>query len=150
MIEGGTAPNVVPDRCAIEIDRRTVPGEHDRDAVLAPFTAIADELRAADPSVDIGVELHDWTPAAETPADARVADAVRRAAATELDREPADAGFTGITDARFYINEAAIPAVIFGPGSLSVAHMPDEWIGVDELVTGARIYARLFADVLGD
>jgi acetylornithine deacetylase/succinyl-diaminopimelate desuccinylase-like protein len=39
--------------------------------------------------------------------------------------------------------------VIFGPGSLSVAHMPDEWISVDELVTGARIYARLFADVLG-
>jgi acetylornithine deacetylase/succinyl-diaminopimelate desuccinylase family protein len=149
MIEGGTAPNVVPDRCAIEIDRRTVPGENDPDAVLAPFAAIAAGLRADDPSIDVRAELHDWTPAAETAAAAPVAVAVRRAAAAELGREPADAGFTGITDARFYIHEAAIPAVIFGPGSLSVAHTPNEWIDVDELVTGARIYARLFADALG-
>jgi acetylornithine deacetylase/succinyl-diaminopimelate desuccinylase len=60
----------------------------------------------------------------------------------------ADAGFTGITDARFYINEAAIPTVIFGPGSLSVAHAANEWVAVDELVVGARVYARLFADLL--
>jgi succinyl-diaminopimelate desuccinylase len=97
----------------------------------------------------VRAELHDWTPAAETAAAAPVAVAVRRAAAAELGREPADAGFTGITDARFYINEAAIPAVIFGPGSLSVAHTPNEWIDVDEVVTGARIYSRLFADALG-
>jgi acetylornithine deacetylase/succinyl-diaminopimelate desuccinylase len=60
-----------------------------------------------------------------------------------------DCGFTGITDARFYINDARIPAVILGPGSLSVAHAADEWIDLNELVTGARIYARMFASFLG-
>jgi acetylornithine deacetylase/succinyl-diaminopimelate desuccinylase-like protein len=29
-----------------------------------------------------------------------------------------------------------------GPGDLGRAHAPDEWIGVDELVLGARAYAR--------
>jgi succinyl-diaminopimelate desuccinylase len=149
LIEGGSAPNVVPDRCAIEIDRRIVPGETDPGAVLAPFLALAENLRAADPAVDVRPEIHDWTPAAETASDAAVAAAVRRAAAADLGHEPRDAGFTGITDARFYINEASVPAVIFGPGSLAVAHTADEWIDVEELMTGARIYARLFAEVVG-
>ena len=65
-------------------------------------------------------------------------------------RPPATSGFTGITDARFYINDASIPTVIWGPGSLSVAHAADEWVGVD----GARrrrpgSYARVFVAFLG-
>ena len=39
--------------------------------------------------------------------------------------------------------------MILGPGSLKLAHMANESIGVDELVTGARVYARLFVDFLG-
>ena len=87
--------------------------------------------------------------AAEAPADAPIASAIRTATAAETGAVPPDVGFTGITDARFYLNDASIPTVIFGPGDLSVAHTADEWIGVDELVTGARIYARIFASFLG-
>ena len=39
LIAGGSAPNVVPDRCDVDVDRRIVPGETDPDAVLAPFRA---------------------------------------------------------------------------------------------------------------
>jgi acetylornithine deacetylase/succinyl-diaminopimelate desuccinylase len=39
--------------------------------------------------------------------------------------------------------------VIFGPGALSVAHTANEWVAVDELVAGARVYARVFAAMLG-
>jgi succinyl-diaminopimelate desuccinylase len=39
--------------------------------------------------------------------------------------------------------------VIFGPGDLSLAHTADESIAVEELVTGARTYARIFASFLG-
>jgi len=149
LIEGGSAPNVVPDRCTIDVDRRTVPGEADPDAVLAPFRALAEDLRRADPDIDVRVEIREWTPPAETGAGSEIAAAIRRAATQQRRTPPIDAGFTGITDARFYINEASIPTVIFGPGSLTVAHTANEWIDVDELVTGARIYARIFADVLG-
>ena len=62
---------------------------------------------------------------------------------------PADVGFTGITDARFYINDADIPTIIIGPGSLSVAHTANEWVLVDDLVAAARIYARIFIGFLG-
>ncbi len=58
-------------------------------------------------------------------------------------------GFTGITDARFYINQAQIPTVILGPGSLSVAHTADESVAVDELVAAARAYARIAVGFCG-
>ncbi len=64
-------------------------------------------------------------------------------------RRRADVGFTGITDARFYINDVQIPTIILGPGSLSVAHTANEWVLVDDLVAAARIYARIFVGFLG-
>ena len=39
--------------------------------------------------------------------------------------------------------------MILGPGSLTVAHTADESVDVDELVAGARGYARIFAAFLG-
>jgi succinyl-diaminopimelate desuccinylase len=149
LIEGGSAPNMVPDRCEVDIDRRVVPGETDPDAVLRPFHDLAAALRSEHPEIDVRAEIRDWIDAAEGPADSPAADAVRRAVTAERGSVPPDAGFTGITDARYYINDASIPTVIFGPGSLGVAHTADEWIAVQDLVEAARIYARLFADVLG-
>jgi acetylornithine deacetylase/succinyl-diaminopimelate desuccinylase len=149
LVAGGSAPNVVPDRCELEVDRRILPGEEDPEEVLAPFRALIDELRRDDPTVDLDVSIREWTPAAETSGDTAIAAASRNAVKAETGEEPPFVGFTGITDARFYINDAAIPTVILGPGSLSLAHTADESIGVDELVTGARVYARIFAGFLG-
>jgi acetylornithine deacetylase/succinyl-diaminopimelate desuccinylase len=66
-----------------------------------------------------------------------------------LEWAAAAAGFSGITDARYYLNRAKIPTVILGPGSMTVAHTADEWVTVDELATAARAYARLFVGFLG-
>jgi len=149
LIEGGSAPNVVPDRCAVDIDRRILPGETDPEKVLAPFHGLAADLQREHPEVDVRSEIREWTDAAEAPAASAIAEAVRRASAAERGAPAADAGFTGITDARYYINDAGIPTVIIGPGSLGVAHTADEWVAVEDLVTAARLYARLFVDVLG-
>jgi succinyl-diaminopimelate desuccinylase len=149
LISGGTAPNVVPDRCAADIDRRISPGETDPEAVLAPFRRLADDLGREDPQVRIEIALREWTDAAEAQAGSAIAAAVRDAVLAVTGRAPRDVGFTGITDARFYINDASIQTVIQGPGSLSVAHTANESIAVDELVAGARVYARTFAAFLG-
>jgi succinyl-diaminopimelate desuccinylase len=149
LISGGSGPNVVPDRCEIDIDRRIVPGETDPEAVRAPFVALVDRLRSEHPEVDIAVEIREWSDAAEATAGSRIAETARGAVAAETGARPADVGFTGITDARFYLNEASIPSVLLGPGSLSVAHTANESVPVDELVTAARIYARIFVGFCG-
>jgi succinyl-diaminopimelate desuccinylase len=149
LIDGGSAPNVVADRCVVEIDRRVIPGERAADAVLAPFQALAASIRGEHPEVDLSFAVKLWTDAAETTGGSRIADLCRDAVRTETGREPLDTGLTGITDARFYINDRSIPTVILGPGSLTVAHMANESVEVAELVAAARVYARVFIGFLG-
>jgi acetylornithine deacetylase/succinyl-diaminopimelate desuccinylase family protein len=149
LVSGGTAPNVVPDRCEVDIDRRLIPGETSPDEVLAPFDRLAAEIGREHPEVDLSFALREWTEAAEASPSTAIAKLCRTAVADETGTTPADVGFTGITDARFYINDAKIPTVILGPGSLSVAHTANESIGVDELVAAARVYARVFVRFLG-
>jgi succinyl-diaminopimelate desuccinylase len=149
LIAGGSAPNVVPDRCEVDIDRRIVPGETDPDEVRAPFVALVASLREQHPEVDIQVELREWTDAAEASPDTDITRIAADAVAASTGTRPALVGFTGITDARFYINQARIPTVICGPGSLTVAHTANESVSFDELVAGARSYARMFAASVG-
>jgi succinyl-diaminopimelate desuccinylase len=149
LIAGGSAPNVVPDRCEVDIDRRIVPGETDPDEVRAPFLALVASLREQHPEVDIQVALREWTDAAEASPDTDIARIAADAVAASRGARPALVGFTGITDARFYINLARIPTVICGPGSLTVAHTANESVPFDELVAGAQSYARMFAAFLG-
>jgi acetylornithine deacetylase/succinyl-diaminopimelate desuccinylase len=148
LIQGGSAPNVVADRCVVDVDRRLIPSESSREDVLAPFGRLASAIAAEHPEVDLSFALREWTDAAESDPSSIIADLCRHALRDE-DREPADLGFTGISDARFYINDVRIPTVILGPGSLDVAHTADESVGVDELVGAARVYTRLFLGFLG-
>jgi acetylornithine deacetylase/succinyl-diaminopimelate desuccinylase len=148
-VVGGSAPNVVPDRCEVEIDRRIVPGEDDPEEVLAPFRRLIDDLAAEHAETRIEITLREWTEAAETTGDSAIGTLLRDAIAVEAGSPPPFAGFTGITDARYYINDAKIPTVIAGPGSLSLAHTANESIGIDELVVAARAYARTFVGYLG-
>jgi acetylornithine deacetylase/succinyl-diaminopimelate desuccinylase-like protein len=147
LIQGGSAPNVVADRCVVDVDRRLIPSESSREDVLAPFGRLASAIAAEHPEVDLSFALREWTDAAESDPSAIARKC--RAAARDEGREPADLGFTGITDARFYINDVTVPTVILGPGSLDVAHTADEWVGVDELVAAARVYTRVFLGFLG-
>ena len=149
IISGGSAPNVVPDRCEVDLDRRISPGETDREQIRAPFLALVQDLQREHPEVDIDIQLREWTDAAEASPDTEIVRQAIAALSAEAGAAPALVGFTGITDARFYINEAKIPTVIMGPGSLTVAHTADESIEIAELVTGARAYARIFATFLG-
>lgn len=149
LISGGSARNVVPDRCVVSVDRRTIPGERSPEEVLAPFEALAARVASEYADADLRCRIDEWTDAAETTSDSAIARACRAAVRDETGVSPADVGFTGITDARFYLNDASIPTVILGPGSLSVAHTANESVAVDELVAAARIYARIFVRFLG-
>ncbi len=148
LIEGGHAPNAVPDRCVADVDRRVLPGET-MPAIRAGFEALFERMRADDPRTRIECECREWTEPAEAPPDSAIARLCREAVRQERGSPPLDVGFTGITDARFYINGGAIPTVILGPGSLRDAHTAGESVSVEDLVAAARIYARTFIRFLG-
>jgi succinyl-diaminopimelate desuccinylase len=145
-IAGGSKVNTVPDRCVIEIDRRTLPGET-TDEVLGEFERVLDEVRERVPGLRAHLELHDGAEPSETPEGTAMV-ALLQEAAEVYGVESSELGFHGATDARFLINQAKIPAVICGPGDLRLAHTTGEYVEIDKLVQATKMYAYAMARFL--
>ena len=139
MITGGVKANVVPDVCSIEIDRRIVPGEVPSGAAKE-IRVIAERAVAEIPGITVEVAGRVGAlPATVSSPDAPLVQAMLRANGhLGLNMEPT--GFSMATDGRFFAN-AGYSTIIYGPGDPKLAHVPDEWIGIDELVDAARAYA---------
>lgn len=138
-IQGGHADNVLPGSCDLLLDRRMVPGE-DEEAVkqqIADLLALARErfgLRA-----DI-IEYRATTGGAtETAAEEAIVQASLAACRAHGTRDPGPFGFQGGCDLVHFRSIGAKGTVI-GPGSLSVAHKPDEFVPTDEFVACSLIY----------
>jgi succinyl-diaminopimelate desuccinylase len=146
-IHGGTKANVVPAHCVIEVDRRTLPGET-QEEVLAEVDAVLERVRDDVPGLKARVEVFGWGEASETPPGTRVADLLREGREA-VGVDASEFGYMGMTDARFLINQAKIPSVVFGPGNVLLAHTTGEYVEVEQLVQAAKIYAYAFAKFLG-
>lgn len=141
VIDGGVAPNVVPDRCEILCDRRLAPGERAEDAldeiddVLRELKETGAEIVREDPSILL--------PAVETRAEHPLVRAAESAAATVLGRHEPAGGAPYGTDGSNLAGLGGIPCVVLGPGSIDQAHSQDEWVRMEEVEQAARIYAEL-------
>ncbi len=141
MITGGIKENVVPGSCRVTLDRRLLPGEG-LDAVEAEIQAILDQMTAQDAAFTATTRRRgDGFAAAEIPVDAEIAQVVRRMVqqVTGVPQLPRGAAYG--TDARNFINDAGIPAIVFGPGDPAAAHTYDEAIEVRQVVACAQILA---------
>jgi succinyl-diaminopimelate desuccinylase len=138
MIAGGESANSVPDRCALTIDRRFLPGDTVQDVRAQIAEAVERVRRAYD--IEIETVEHACFDASEIAPDSEIVEVARRATESVLGRRPAVGGMPGSTDARFLV-AAGIPTVIFGPGDVREAHTIDESIAIDELAEGALAYA---------
>lgn len=136
-IDGGTAPNIVASSCVLRVDRRILPGQTEHDAV-AELNSLLDRLV---PDVDRTLTVLAFAEASELAADHPFAELVGTAAET---RRPVRGLFLG-TDARFLRNQLGIPTVVYGPGSMTVAHSCDEYVEITELAEAARTFATVFS-----
>lgn len=129
IVEGGTAKNVVPDRCAFTLDVRSTPAY--THAELAALVGAHLESRVA-------VYSDRLVPCA-TPPDARVARAVTAAlGGLGLDAEP-----FGSPTASDWIFLHDVPAVKIGPGRSELSHTADEHVEVRQLERAVDVYAAV-------
>lgn len=147
-IAGGVKSNVVADRCEVYVDRRLVPGE-DPEQTVAELRQIAQRAVADVPGTRVEVRLRsEGRRATLSDVNSPLAQAMLGAnRALGLSTEPT--GFSMATDGRFFAN-AGYPTIIYGPGDPKLAHVPDEWVGVDELYEATRAYAVAALLLLGD
>jgi acetylornithine deacetylase/succinyl-diaminopimelate desuccinylase len=147
MISGGRAPNIVADHCVVTIDRRTLPGMTEK-STLDELRRSIDALGVTD--LDYDIELLVFGEASELEGEHPWVGLVQAAITAELGAPGAVLGMTFATDARFVRNDAGVPAVVFGPGSIEQAHVNDEWVEIDALVDAAAVMARLIAAFDGE
>jgi acetylornithine deacetylase len=136
FIQGGRQPNIVPDRCVIQIDRRTLPGE--RDASVK--RELVSYLRARGHAVGL-VDTKDGAPAPPLQTDARL-PLVRGFLGAA--RQAGPLGVDYFTDAGV-LAAGGIPGVVFGPGSIAQAHTVDEWVSVAQLERATAILGRFLS-----
>jgi succinyl-diaminopimelate desuccinylase len=138
-IEGGIRENVVPDRCVIYLDRRTIPGE-DPTTVRDEVLQIAEDAVAGMEGIHVEAELDgEYCAASMSEPDSPHVEALL-AANRYLGLGPELTGFNMATDGRYFAR-AGFPTIIYGPGDPRLAHVPDEWVGVNEVMSATRAYA---------
>lgn len=149
LISGGTYFGVIPGEAEFACDLRTVPGMTE-EGVRGDLKRWLDACRAEDPDLIVNVTFEpglSWVPWCEIPAAHPLVAVTQQAAADVLGESPPLSVFPGGTDAAWF-SDVGIPTLAsFGPGMLTSAHGPNEFVSVQSVIDAARMYARIVLGV---
>jgi acetylornithine deacetylase len=139
-VEGGTALNILAKRCEFGFDLRS-PDAQETQSITRRFTetasALDEQIKARAPEGGVVV-----TPRSVVPPLRPARDSAAEVLARALTGDNAIAAASYAAEAGLF-QQAGIPAVLCGPGSILQAHQPDEWIAIDQLEQGARFMRML-------
>ena len=145
VIAGGTAGNIVPRECIFQFEFRYLPGA-DPDALEREIKDYAErvilpEMQRTDPDTGISIETKAANPGlstGETDEITRLAQALSRNAST--------AKVAYLTEGGLF-QQAGIPAIICGPGSIEQAHKPDEYVTLAQVALCESFMERLLGQM---
>lgn len=142
QIQGGTAHNITAKDCTFGVSLRVVPGEtldQWRAVLEAKFAEVTEAMRAVRPEA--------WVEASEAfalppfaPSENNRAEALVR----QLTGDNSD-NFVSYGTEASHFQRAGYDTVVCGPGSIDVAHQPDEYITLAQFEEGQRFMERLLA-----
>jgi acetylornithine deacetylase len=142
VISGGTANNIIPKTCSFNWETRLLPG-FDEDYVPSRMGAVAKKLepamKAVSPNAGITIEQ-----ANSVPGLAAEKDSPAEQLALHCSHTNSTHTVSYCTEAGLF-QQAGIPAVVCGPGSIEQAHKPDEFVAVSEL-RKCEVFLRRLAE----
>ena len=140
VIRGGTALNIVPRDCMFEFEIRHLPFD-DPDAFFADVERYAQSLlpamRAVAPDTHIEFDHLSTLPGFDDDGRNAIAD-IGRACSGAHGTHKVSFG----SEAALF-NNAAMPAIICGPGHIEQAHQPNEWVSLEQLARCEAFMERL-------
>jgi len=139
----------VPDRCRMVIDRRFLI-EEDIGEVEQEVRDVLERVRDARPGFEYDIRgIHSVLPTMterDAPVVGAVADAVRDVFGKEADYVVSP----GTYDQKHIDRIGRLKnCIAYGPGILDLAHKPDEYVGIDDMVESAQVMALALQDLLG-
>lgn len=148
QINGGYRPYVVPDRCQVWIDMRLAPPADTSLAEKIAWEAIAWAAREI-PGIKGKVEVTGDRPWIVKDPKAPLLEALKKACCKVIGQEPEVAPFNGYTDTAVIGSCLKAPNIMsYGPGSLELAHKPNEWVPKEDIKRVEQVLTMLAADVL--
>ena len=145
LIEGGQELSSYPERCLVQLERRTVPGEG-AELVEEQVRGLVARAASADPELRAEVRTTLVRPPFEIAEDAEIVRLVRAHAERALGAAPAMIGWAAWMDSAI-LDQAGIPTVIFGPGGAG-AHETLEWVDLASVERCAEVLIAVAARVL--
>ncbi|MBN2456683.1 MAG: M20 family metallopeptidase [Sedimentisphaerales bacterium] len=140
-ISAGQAVNVVPDRCTIGIDIRTLPGQ-DNQALVKDLEKNLVKLKEKNPKFDAEVSIVRDVPPLETDSKCDfVKDFCSAVGAAKTQPK------ASCTDGPCFVPLRA-PIVIFGPGQHELCHQPNEFIQISDVEKGVEYYKKIICKFL--
>jgi len=143
FISGGQGLSTYPDRCTVQYERRTIPGESPGEFGRELADAVA-RVRTARPELDAVVVPGFSQEPNEVPESHRLVRTLVRALEGIGLPAPIE-GLSCWTDAALF-TAAGIPAVCFGPGDIAVAHAREEYVPVREVELAADALSAFVRD----
>ena len=130
------------------IDRRFLI-EEDLSEVKREITAMLERVKARRPKFEYEVrDLFEVAPVM-TAEDAPIVRSTAAAVERVLGRMPDYVVSPGTYDQKHIDRIGRLSnCIAYGPGILDLAHQPDEWVGIDDMVDSAKVMALVLADLL--
>ncbi len=138
----------VADRCRIVIDRRFLI-EEDISEVKAEVAALMERVKAERPGFVYEIrDMHEVIPTM-TAEDAPVVTSTAAAIEKVLGQRPEYVVSPGTYDQKHIDRIGRLKnCIAYGPGILDLAHQPDEWIGIDDMIDSAGVMALVLDELL--
>ena len=150
QIEGGYRPYVVPDRAKVWVDMRLAPPTDTATAINMVEQAIAG-AEAAVPGCRGSYTVTGDRPAIERDPNSPLLAVLKRAADDVTDEDTTVGFFTGYTDTAIIAGKTGNRnCMSYGPGSLALAHKPNEYVPHADIVRCQNVLIALADNVLWD
>lgn len=150
QIEGGYRPYVVPDHAKVWVDMRLTPPTDTAAATRMVEQAIAD-AEAAVPGCHGSYTVTGDRPAIERDPGSPLLAALKRAANDVTDADTTVGFFTGYTDTAVIAGKTGNRnCMSYGPGSLALAHKPNEYVPHADIVRCQNVLIALADNTLWD
>lgn len=137
-IRGGSQPNVVPDSCEIDIDRRTIPGETD-ESVKKEMKNLFRKLKIKSPEFSATRSVP--CPPLDTDPSLPIVQSFLKAS-----NRRRTIGVPYFTDAS-PISMGGTPALVYGPGNIAQAHSKNEWVSLGEVEKAEQSIFRFLSNL---
>jgi acetylornithine deacetylase len=144
-IEGGTAPNIIPELCRFVFEFRNLPAVDPQTVFGAieqyALRTLVPEMQAVSPKAGVEFERLVRSPAMEASEDAEITRLARALTRNDGVRKVGYGTEAGL------FQQAGVPTIVCGPGDIQQAHRPDEFVALEQLAACDAFLDRVVASL---